>query len=202
MYIGYANKNSIKYDIIELNKKDSGIQSAVLRLENVSDDIEKEHGIHRIQRVSPFDKRKRRHTSFASVTVIPEIEDRVLEIPERDLEETFNRSTGHGGQNINKVSTAVRLKHKPTGIVVNCQMERSQYQNRMLALSLLKSKLQYLMEQQQKTELANLVVREDIAFGNKIRTYSFHPQEYIVDHRTNKKANLKSVLDGNLELVW
>ncbi len=165
-----------------------------------------EHGIHRLVRISPFDNAKRRHTSFAGVEVIPEIEaDADIEIREDDLKMDVYRSSSAGGQHVNKTSSAVRLTHVPTGIVVACQNERSQHQNRDFAMRMLKSKLAALMEEQHKERVDELRgVQADIAWGNQIRSYVLHPYQMIKDVRTgHETSNAQRVLDGDLnEFIW
>jgi peptide chain release factor 2 len=137
--------------------------------------------------------------------VIKEVDETInIQLDDKDLEISFHRSNGNGGQNINKVSTAVRVKYIPTGTVVNCQSERYQHRNKEEALLLLKSKLYQMMLEQKKQTVKELRKEQSsIAFGQKDRTYSFHPSEYVIDHRTKKKStNLKKILDGDLELIW
>lgn len=206
MYSRFASKQGLTLEVLDLSEgKEAGIQGVTLRVEGKgAKRLLQESGIHRIQRVSPFDKNKKRHTSFSSVTIIPEIQDESIQIKEDDLEWQFCRAGGPGGQKVNKANTAVRLRHKPTGIVVNCRMERSQRQNRDQALIMLRSRLVCLMEEQRKTKIEELsAVKELISFGGKDRTYSFHPSEYVINHKNGKRTtDLKTVLAGNLNSIW
>lgn len=162
-----------------------------------------EAGVHRVQRIPTTEKRGRVHTSTATVSVLPELEDIDLHINPEDVEFEAHRSGGHGGQNVNKVSTAVRLKHKPTGIVVNCQTQRFQAQNRELAMEMLRAKLWEIEVEKQHVEIAGLKATQ-VGRGmrsEKIRTYNF-PQDRLTDHRVNKSwRNLESIMDGNLDAV-
>jgi peptide chain release factor 1 len=159
-----------------------------------------EAGVHRVQRVPKTEKRGRIHTSTATVSVLPELEDIDLHIVPEDIEFEAFRAGGHGGQNVNKVSTAVRLRHKPTGIVVTCQTERSQSQNREIAMRLLRAKLWEMQIEQQHREIASLKATQ-VGRGmraEKIKTYNF-PQDRLTDHRLGKSwGNLESILDGNI----
>jgi len=162
-----------------------------------------EAGVHRVQRIPTTEKRGRVHTSTATVSVLPELEDIDLHINPEDVEFEAHRSGGHGGQNVNKVSTAVRLKHKPTGIVVNCQTQRFQAQNREMAMEMLRAKLWEIEVEKQHGEIAGLKATQ-VGRGmraEKIRTYNF-PQDRLTDHRVNKSwRNLESIMDGNLDDV-
>ena len=159
-------------------------------------------GVHRLVRISPFDSGGRRHTSFASVEVLPEItEDIKIDINPDDLRIDTYRASGAGGQHINKTSSAVRITHIPTNIVVSCQTERSQFQNRDTAMKMLKSKLLNLKEKEHKNTIDELKgIQMDIAWGSQIRSYIFCPYTLVKDHRTNYEVgNVQSVMDGNLE---
>lgn len=164
--------------------------------------LRSEHGVHRLIRISPFDANKRRHTTFALVDVIPEIgEDVKVEINPQDLKiETF-RSSGHGGQHVNVTDSAVRITHLPTGIVVQCQNERSQHQNRAVAMRILRARLYEYYRQEQMKKIQELKgERKDIAWGNQIRTYVFHPYTLVKDHRTgHETGNIERVMDGEID---
>ncbi len=167
--------------------------------------LKEESGVHRLVRISPYDAKKLRHTSFALVEVIPElpaVEAAYLQVPERDLKVEFARSGGPGGQNVNKVETAVRIVHLPTGIVVASRVERSQARNREHAMNLLKAKLAKLMEDAHAATVAELKVKARPEWGHEIRSYVLHPYKQVKDHRTGRKiARVEQVLDGNLDLL-
>ena len=204
MYTRWANKNN--YEVKELDYLDgeeAGLKSVTFEVigENAYGYLKSEKGIHRLVRISPFDSGGRRHTSFASVEVLPEITDDIeIQINQDDLRVDTYRASGAGGQHINKTSSAVRITHIPTNIVVACQSERSQIQNRETAMKMLKSKLLDLKEKEQKEKIEDLKgEQKDIAWGSQIRSYVFCPYTMVKDHRTNYEVgNVEAVMNGDL----
>ena len=204
MYTRWANDNG--YEVKELDYlegDEAGIKSVTFSINGnyAYGYLKGEMGVHRLVRISPFDAGGRRHTSFASVEVLPEITDDIeLDINPDDIKMDVYRASGAGGQHINKTSSAVRLTHIPTGIIVACQTERSQFQNRDTAMKMLKSKLLNLKEKEQKNTIDELKgIQMDIAWGSQIRSYVFCPYTLVKDHRTNYEVgNVQSVMNGDL----
>lgn len=197
MYVRYADLKNWKARFIN----DTTLE---IKGEGVYERLHDENGVHRLVRISPFDAKKLRHTSFALVEALPDlppVEASKISIPEKDLKIDFFRAGGPGGQNVNKVETAVRVSHVPTGLVASAQIERSQAANREKALVLLKAKLVKLMEERHEQEIANLRVRVSPEWGNEIRSYVLHPYKQVKDHRTGRKiSRVERVLEGNLDL--
>ena len=214
MYVRWAEKKKYKVKIVDsLPGEEAGIKNAVLLIEGpwAYGYLKGEKGIHRLIRISPFDANSRRHTSFASVTVIPEIEEDVeVEIRPEDLKIETMRASGHGGQHVNKTETAVRITHVPTGIVVTCQNERSQYLNKMTALKILRARLYELEKQKLNQKKESLIgEKKEITWGNQIRSYILHPYKVVKDHRTQYESyKVEEVLDGEIDdfireyLLW
>ncbi len=205
MYTRWTERHGFKVSLLDfLDGDEAGLKSATLEItgENAYGYLKSESGVHRLVRVSPFDASGRRHTSFASLEVMPEIsDDNDIEIREEDIKMDVFRSSGAGGQHINKTSSAVRLTHIPTGIVVACQNERSQFQNREQAMKLLKSKLLEIKEREHLEKIDDIKgVQKEIAWGSQIRSYVFMPYTLAKDHRTGfESGNINAVMDGDLD---
>ncbi len=205
MYEMWAAKRGYGCEVLDLLDGDeAGIKSATIQITglNAYGYAKAEKGVHRLVRISPFDASGRRHTSFASVEVMPEIEDEIdIKINPEDLKVDTYRSSGAGGQHVNKTESAIRITHIPTGVVVACQNERSQFKNRDTAMKMLKAKLVEIAEQQQKDKIEDIKgVQKEIAWGSQIRSYVFHPYNMVKDHRTNfEVGNIGAVMDGDLD---
>ena len=205
MYTRWAEAHGFKVKEVDyLDGDEAGLKSAVLLVEgeNAYGYLKSEAGVHRLVRVSPFDSAGRRHTSFSSLEVMPEIDDDVdVEIRDEDIKMDVYRASGAGGKKVNKTSSAVRLTHIPTGIVVSCQIERSQHQNREVAMRMLKSKLVEIKERENLERIEDIKGdQKEIAWGSQIRSYVFMPYTMVKDHRTNfEMGNITAVMDGDLD---
>ncbi|MCQ2470183.1 MAG: peptide chain release factor 2 [Ruminococcus sp.] len=205
MYNHWAERHDFKVELLDyLDGDDAGMKSASILIEgdNAYGYMKSESGVHRLVRVSPFDASGRRHTSFAAIEVMPEIDDSIeVDIRPEDIEMEVYRSSGAGGQKVNKTSSAVRLIHKPTGIVVSCQTQRSQYQNKDYAMKMLRSKLIEIKEREHLEKIEDIKgVQNQIAWGSQIRSYVFMPYTLVKDHRTSfENGNIQAVMDGDLD---
>ena len=214
MYGKWAEKRGYNFEILDyLDGDEAGIKSVTFQVsgDNAFGYLRSEKGIHRLVRISPFDSSGRRHTSFASCDVMPELDDSIsIEINPEDLKVDTYRSGGAGGQHVNKTESAIRITHIPTGIIVQCQNERSQIQNRERAMKMLQSKLFLKQREEQLSKLSGIRGEiKDNAWGSQIRSYVFHPYSLVKDHRTNEETgNLQAVMDGGLDpfmnayLIW
>jgi len=214
MYGRWADRRGFKFELLDLlDGEEAGVKSATFQIsgENAFGYLRSEKGIHRLVRISPFDSSGRRHTSFASCDVMPELEEAdSIEINPEELKVDTYRSGGAGGQHVNKTESAIRITHIPTGIIVQCQNERSQIQNRDRAMKMLKAKL-YLKQKEDEMENLDRIrgAKMDNAWGSQIRSYVFHPYSMVKDHRTNEETgNVQAVMDGQLDafmnayLIW
>lgn len=206
MITRYCEQSDFSVEVLDYQPGDeAGLKSASLRVSGpfAYGSLKSEDGVHRLVRISPFDANARRHTSFSAIEVLAEVDDTIdIEIREEDLKMDVYRSSGAGGQKVNKTSSAVRLTHLPSGIVVACQIERSQHRNRETAMGMLRAKLYDLELKRQEAELSALREnQQDVAWGSQIRSYVLHPYQMIKDHRTNvETGNVTRVLDGDLTL--
>ena len=204
MYTRYFEANKYKFQELDITPgEEAGIRSITLRVSGpfAFGKLSCETGVHRLVRISPFDSQKRRHTSFAAVDCVPEFDEDIdIEINEEDIRIDFYRASGAGGQHVNKTSSAVRITHEPTGIVVQCQNERSRHKNKAQALKVLKARLYMLEEQKRDAEVAKLYgTKGEIAWGSQIRSYVMQPYQMVKDHRTDyQTGNVDAVLDGEL----
>ena len=205
MYTHWAERHQFTCKMLDfLDGEEAGLKSAVLSIEgeNAYGYLKSENGIHRLVRISPFDASGRRHTSFAAVEVMPEISDDVeVDIRPEDLKVDTYRSSGAGGQHVNKTESAIRITHIPTGVVVSCQTERSQHQNREYAMRMLRSKLVEIKEREHLDKISDIKgVQMKIEWGSQIRSYVFMPYTLAKDHRTGfENGNINAVMDGDLD---
>src|SRR5256712_2835862 len=213
MYLRWCERAGLKAEVVDLLPGDeAGIKSATVEItgEYAYGFLRGETGVHRLVRISPFDASRRRQTSFASVSAVPEVDDVEVQIRDDELRVDVFRSSGPGGQGVNTADSAVRITHLPTNIVISCQNERSQLRNRDTAMRILKARLFEIAEKKQKDELSQLAgAKKEIAFGSQIRTYTFHPEQRIKDHRTGVEiGNVEAVMDGDIDafikayLLW
>jgi peptide chain release factor 2 len=206
MYIRWSERRGFKVEFLDYQPGDeAGVKSVTLCIsgENVFGYLRSEKGVHRLVRISPFDASGRRHTSFTSIDIVPEIDDTIeIEIRSEDLRVDTYRSSGAGGQHVNKTESAIRITHLPTGTVVACQNERSQFQNRDRAMHMLRAKLYELQRQEQEAKMAKIKGEySDISWGSQIRSYVFCPYTMVKDHRTEAETgNVQAVMDGDLDL--
>ena len=204
MYTRYFERNKFKFAEYDITPgEEVGIRSITLKVSGAFafGKLCCETGVHRLVRISPFDSQSRRHTSFAAVDVLPEYENVDVDVNEEDIRTDVYRASGAGGQHVNKTSSAVRMTHIPTGIVVQCQNDRSQHKNRAEAMKMLKARLYMLEQQKRDAELAKLYSNKgEIAWGNQIRSYVMQPYQMVKDHRTNYQVgNVEAVMDGDIE---
>lgn len=205
MFTRWAERKGYKVSTLDyLAGDEAGVKSVTILIEglNAYGYAKSEKGVHRLVRISPFDASGRRHTSFASVDVMPELDDDIqIDINTDDLKVDTYRASGAGGQHVNKTESAIRITHIPTGVVVACQNERSQHKNRDTAMKMLKAKLVELAEREQKEKIEDLKgIQKDIAWGSQIRSYVFHPYNLVKDHRTGfEMGNINAVMDGDLD---
>jgi peptide chain release factor 2 len=213
MYLRWCERNGFKAEVVDLLPgEEAGIKSATIEItgEYAYGYLRGEMGVHRLVRISPFDASKRRQTSFASVSVVPEVDDVEVAVRDDEIRVDVFRSSGPGGQGVNTADSAVRITHLPTNIVVQCQNERSQLRNRDTALRILKARLYELAQKKQREELQELTgEKKEIAFGSQIRSYTFHPYQLVKDHRSGVEVgNVEGVMDGDLDplikgyLMW
>src|SRR5216117_3231650 len=205
MYLRWCERAGLKAEVVDLLPGDeAGIKSATVEItgEYAYGFLKGETGVHRLVRISPFDASRRRQTSFASVSVVPEVDDVEVSVREDEIRVDVFRASGPGGQGVNTADSAVRITHLPTGIVVQCQNERSQLRNRDTALRILKARLYEIAEKKQREALAELSgQKKESAFGSQIRSYTFHPYQLIKDHRTGLEVgNVEAVMDGELDM--
>ncbi len=205
MYLRYCELSDFETETLDFQTgEEAGIKSVTIEVvgEYAYGYLKAEAGVHRLVRISPFDANKRRHTSFASVFVLPEIDDDLeIEINQADLKIDTYRASGAGGQHVNKTDSAIRITHLPTGIVVQCQNERSQHKNKANALKILAARLYKLKEEEQRKKRQEMEdEKKDIGWGSQIRSYVFHPYNLVKDHRTGfETSNIQSVMDGNID---
>jgi peptide chain release factor 2 len=206
IYLKWAERHSFTAQVVDLQMaEEAGIKSATITIAGMYayGYLKSEAGVHRLVRISPFDANKRRHTSFAAVLVYPEVEDDLeIELRDEDIKMDTFRASGAGGQHVNKTSSAVRLTHIPTGIVVSCQNERSQHKNKSIAMKILKARLYDLKVKEQEQKMEDFIGdKKDIAWGSQIRSYILQPYRVVKDHRTNiEVGNVDAVLEGNIDL--
>ena len=204
MYLRYCESTGFKTETLDLQAgEEAGIKSVTIEVvgEYAYGYLKAEAGVHRLVRISPFDSNSRRHTSFASVFVLPVMDEKIdIDIDPNDLRIDTFRASGAGGQHVNKTSSAVRITHLPSGIVVQCQNERSQHKNKANAMKILAARLYKLQEEEQQRERQKMEnEKKDIAWGHQIRSYVFHPYNMVKDHRTGfETSNIQAVMDGNL----
>ena len=204
MYVSWLEHRGFKYGVLEVSPgEEAGLKSATLEVQGpyAYGYLKAEQGVHRLVRISPFDSNQRRHTSFAAVSVVPIVEDSEVEINSDDLRIDTYRAGGAGGQHVNKTDSAVRITHLPTGTVVACQRERSQHQNKEIAMKILNAKLHELGRRERDKEIAEIRgVQKSIEWGSQIRSYVFQPYQLVKDHRTNMEiGNVQAVMNGDLD---
>ena len=205
MYLRWAERRGFKAEVLDLQPaEEAGIRGATIGItgDYAYGYLNTEQGVHRLVRISPFDANARRQTAFASVTAVPEIDDDVeVEIDEAELRIDTYRASGAGGQHVNKTDSAVRITHIPTGVVVQCQNERSQHKNKATAMKVLRAQLFERSRREQEEKMAAIVgEKREIGFGSQIRSYTLHPQQRVKDHRTDSEmGNADAVLDGDID---